>query len=41
MKSNTLPHWFKTVLWDKFFPITDEPTSWVLSTVLSFCSGMN
>jgi len=27
MKSDTMPHWFKTALWDKFFPITDESAS--------------
>ena len=27
MKSNTMPHWFKTALWDKFFPLTDESAS--------------
>jgi predicted ABC-type ATPase len=27
IKSNTLPHWFKVALWDKFLPITDETIS--------------
>jgi predicted ABC-type ATPase len=27
IKSDTMPHWFKTALWDKFFPITDESVS--------------
>lgn len=24
MKTDTMPHWFKIALWDKFFPIIDE-----------------
>lgn len=27
MKSDTMPHWFKIALWDKFLPITDESAS--------------
>jgi predicted ABC-type ATPase len=27
MKSDAMPHWFKTALWDKFAPPEDEPTS--------------